>query len=531
MPTIDEALGKRGVWLLDITVAGQLFRFSDIRADVATDDGDSLPYVGGLDPVSWSMASAGLDASLGVTIRSDVDWAGMVGRGVAIERSKGVLRRWFPGQTLERARVILRGLVQRVEYGATHEPLTFSLATLPLEQSDTIPPSQALVSDETWPLVQAGFDSKIAGAAYPIIIGQPGSGAFPATPGLMVDLTSILRTSKLMIAGHRVQATEVTIYDLTDTPEQAVRPVQEVKDGLGRLVSFVDFTGAPPPSLRQAPDRKWYVGWDVGQGGLKRDTELLRGAGDVLLYFLEHFTRIPVDRGRMVSQTARLNAYKIDAYINKAVNAWQWLQREVIPLLPVIQRETSDGLFFQYINWRATSTDAVRRLDAGSGQIERSGPVRTTGGDVYNEVTVSYAPFATSQRYRRRRVVTAKDGKMSTDPVSGTDSRVSGSYLAQVSQAQFGVRPLEVQSSAVWDDATASRIAQDKIAELAIPKRAIAYTAGPELEGLEVGSVVLLNDPEVAIIDEPAILMDVVVGAGQSVALTLVVLDQQVRAP
>ena len=52
MPTVDEARGVHGVWLLDVTIGGQLYRFSDMRADVPTDDGDLLPYVGGLDPVT-----------------------------------------------------------------------------------------------------------------------------------------------------------------------------------------------------------------------------------------------------------------------------------------------------------------------------------------------------------------------------------------------------------------------------------------------------------------------------------------------
>ena len=168
----------------------------------------------------------------------------------------------------------------------------------------------------------------------------------------------------------------------------------------------------------------------------------------------------------------------------------------------------------------------MARLDAGTRQLERVGPVATTGGDVFNEVTVSYAPFATSKRYQKRRVVTAADGQLTIDPQSETDTRILGSLAAKWSQDLYGVRPLEIQSSAIWDDATASLIASDKVAQHAIPKRAINYQGGPELEGYNVGSIVLLNDPELYISDEPAIIADQVVGAGQSVDLSLILLDR-----
>ena len=86
-------------------------------------------------------------------------------------------------------------------------------------------------------------------------------------------------------------------------------------------------------------------------------------------------------------------------------------------------------------------------------------------------------------------------------------------------------------SSAIWDDVTAGLIAEDRLAQLALPKRSISYEGGPELEGYEVGSVVLLNDPELYISDEPAIIMDVVVGSGQRVTLSLVLFDRMTQQP
>lgn len=528
MPTVAEVRGKWGAWLLDVTIGGQTFRFSDRAVSVSDTDGNPVAYQPGLEPVSWSLAKAGPEASIGLTVSSDHDWAKMAAAGISLERCSGVLRRWFPGQSLEAARIVLRGITQRVEYGPRLEPLTFSLATLPVEQSDILPPPQAVVSSETFPVILSEFDEKIEGASYPVIIGAPGDAGgsadgLMATPGLLVDYTAANANSRVLIAGHAVQASTVTLYDATDGGiVKESRTVQLVPDGLGRQVSVVDFSGAA--ILSEDVGRKWYVGWNATNGGLVGfDGGILRGAGDVIWYFLTRYTRIPVDVGRMRAETSRLNRYKIDTYINRSVDAWTWLQQEVIPLLPVLQRETSQGLFFQFIKWDADSTDAVAEIDADTARLDRVGSVKLSGSEIHNEVTVSFAPFATSQRYRKRKIVTADYGKTSIDGQTTTDARVTGSRAAQLSQRLYGVRPLEIQTSAVWDEETAGRIALDKVAQYALPKRAISYEGGSELEGYDVGSIVLLTDSEIYVDRAVALITDIRIG--NRVRMSLLLLD------
>lgn len=536
MPTADDIRGGRGFWLLDLVFGGQTFRFATAAIVISRQDGGDLFYRIGLDDFAWNVGTAGMDAKIGLKVRTDVDWADMVARAIPLERAAGVLRRWYEGQTFEESEVVLRGITDRIEYGATDEPLVLSLISAPVEQSDTLPPPQARVDDFTWPKDLPERDEKITGAPYSIVIGAPGdvgaATAQPVTPGLMVDFLGNSRFSKVLIAGHAVAATEVEVYDLTDSPVQATRPVETTTDALGRTISHINFVGAG--GFTQAADRKWYIGWRMSDGGglLSDDRQSgVRGAGDVLRIMLERFTRIPIDRGRMIAESAALNEYKIDAYINKPINVWTWVTREVVQLLPVLPIETSEGLYWRWLNWNATQVDAVAFLNADTREIERTTPVRTLGDPIANEVTIEFAPHATSQRYSERRVITAEAGVVVGLASGDPDTRALASYKAKQSQQVYDIKPITISTSAVWDPATASRIGVDVINRQALPKRRIGYVGGPELASLEVGSIVVLTDSEISINGEVAILFAVRIEKGAQTALDLVLVDNITGTP
>jgi len=240
---------------------------------------------------------------------------------------------------------------------------------------------------------------------------------------------------------------------------------------------------------------------------------------------LQRFTTIPIDTGRMQAQQAALDAYLIDGFINRPVNVWEFVVKEIIPLLPVIMRQTSRGLYFQYVDWAATALDAVARLDASTGEIERTTPVASGASGVFNEISIEFSPFATSTRYEKRRVLTAEAGVLSQNTDLDQDSRIIGDYACDVSQRLFGIKPLAIRTSYIWEAATAVRIIRDKANQMALPKRAIGYLGAADLAGLEVGSIVIINDPEISVFNEPAILMDVEIGRGSQAAVNVVLID------
>ncbi|MCK5495499.1 MAG: hypothetical protein KAI80_03725, partial [Hyphomicrobiaceae bacterium] len=104
------------------------------------------------------------------------------------------------------------------------------------------------------------------------------------------------------------------------------------------------------------------------------------------------------------------------------------------------------------------------------------------------------------------------------------DDRYVGSYRAQVSAQQFGRQPVTMQAGAVYDPATAVRIARDIVDAQALPRRSVAYTGELELAALSEGDVVILNDTAAGLIDVLAEVRDVTTG-GPDVALSFLLFD------
>ncbi|MEO0606353.1 MAG: hypothetical protein AAF211_33300, partial [Myxococcota bacterium] len=292
MLTRRDALGATGEWLLDLEVSGQIFRFATAPLEVLDHQGETLAYVEGLDALETGFSSlASADASVDLELDAPQAWADLVARLRVLERSPATLRRWFPGQTLEQARVVLQGEVTGVTYGARLEPFGFTLRRNPRAQSRTVPTPGMVVDATTWP-VRAGWtaDPKLVGRPYPVVIGVPGlnpSGApYPASPALLVETEGPDNTDRVLIAGHRTDAGRsgagIWLYRYTaDAAPTAAFLFSSMitDDGQGRPVTTV----SPGLSLGAAlqPGEELWAGWTTSGGGLLSSTAggLLRGAG------------------------------------------------------------------------------------------------------------------------------------------------------------------------------------------------------------------------------------------------------------
>ncbi|RKX82216.1 MAG: hypothetical protein DRP70_16745 [Spirochaetes bacterium] len=181
--------------------------------------------------------------------------------------------------------------------------------------------------------------------------------------------------------------------------------------------------------------------------------------------------------------------------------------------------------------WDATAADAVARLDADAQQIQRASMVTTESEQVVNEVTVSYAPDRGTSRHNFRRIVGAQDQTRPNDEIQAglvtTDTRMRGGYRAALSQSIFGRQSIEITADAVWDDATATLIGQDIIAEQALPRRFVDYSGGTDLEAFNIGDIVILNDSEVFLFDVVAQILDITVG-GPDITLAFELFDDPV---
>jgi hypothetical protein len=538
VPGASEIRGRDAVWLLDLDIGGRIYRFASKKVEVVDVAGLAYSYDSGLGELTIGLDDGAATKTVALTLQTGVDWALIKARGQTLELQRGVLRRWFTGQTLERATVVIVGLTEGPQYGAKEDPFLFSLVRSPIRDSKIIPDPQATVDFSTFPRPTTGFSiaDKAEGASYPVIIGAPGhnpKAVLPtsAVPALLADFQVGLIQSTLLIADGKIAATSCTLNNATLHNFSTVRTVQSREDNLGRTYSFVDFIGAFPQLGGEGDE--YYVGFQDDAtygGGAKHRGKMVRGAGDVIRFLLEEHSNIEYDRGRFEAMADWLNRFKIDGYINAPQQAWSWIETEILRWLQVVPVEGVDGLYLTPVRYGATRQDARMWLSTfgSSRNVKREGPITTIREAIFNEFTFEYRKIRGADKYLDRRILSADPGNLAGVAFPGvTDSRIYASYLCRRSQADYQVRPWRGASGSIWDDTTAGLILQGMAERYAFPKRAARYVGGLELEVLERGDVVLLNDDELHLVDHICLVENRIVSADQ-VALDLMVIDHPV---
>jgi len=226
-----------------------------------------------------------------------------------------------------------------------------------------------------------------------------------------------------------------------------------------------------------------------------------------------------------------LNQFKVDTYINTEINAWAWLEAAVLRWLPVIARESDEGIYFLPLRWDYTAIDAVADLSVERFEVARLGAVSRLSQPIYNEITVNYRPARTSpKKWYVGHTITAEPGTLATVFHTTLDDRITGSHLARASQAgPWGVRPHVVDIPQTWDDSTATLVAQLLLQRYAGPKRTVRYQADKEYEAIEPGSAITITDAEIHLSRAVAYVVDVSL-EGDSPVLDLILLDHAVHS-
>jgi hypothetical protein len=140
--------------------------------------------------------------SIGIMVAraAEPGWALLRARGYTLERARATVRRYYTGQLLEQARVILRGYLSGVAYGGEYEPITAGIERS-LRQGGMIPGPGHRIDATTWPRSPAIHrrDESATGWVYPVVIGCPG-----ALDGETYPVSSIVM-SEYCVPAHRRQ--------------------------------------------------------------------------------------------------------------------------------------------------------------------------------------------------------------------------------------------------------------------------------------------------------------------------------------
>ena len=491
------------VYVLSVEWFGRIYRFSTYPVDIL-DDGDPLPFDGGLDDPEFSQQASrdGVSAG-GVSVPFEVvfpvDVAGEYAAGRPLQQATGELAMVFVQsdgtvmQTWDQRFKLASGYLEMPVFGFPDAPVglaSFSLEEPASDDGLRLLASDAVITETTWPTA-----TDTMGATYPIVIGEPGksftsAGATitsPATPAYMVKDSGT--DDILLVAGHEVAATTVTVFDkdgLSDTFTIVV-----TRDGLGRLVSTVNIhTG----SIDKASD-EYFCAWTGGGGILSPiNGGALTRLGDVCVWALNQ-SSIGADIARWMASRPVLNTVKIAGYIDdQKLSPWDWLRDEILPLIPLEVQSSPDGVVPLVRQLDRRNVDTITRVDVGP-DFAADGPMSTISErvDLVNNLTIRFADDIAEGKHRRTLTV------QSVVNVDDPDTFASPHSL--FSSSRYGERRDEITTSYIYDPASAGAVIQQQLRANCYPTVTRIYRAAPRWGWLEVGSALLLTDADIGLTD------------------------------
>lgn len=429
---------------------------------------------------------------------------------------------WHPiGSTavlLRGEKVMLSGRVSGCSYGNAGQDVTLTIASSLGADTATLPPEgessitvierryfgdgTEYTKDETGRLpkqyeraatkkIFTDIAKKGEGVVYPLVFGAPGTADHPGSPGILIDAQTGV-ASKLMIAGHAVSASTVTVWG-PDADNNLVSKsgvtVQHGKDSQGRVYAFVELllAWASTEPNGQNFDGAFWVSWTDGEA-------LPGGAGDVL-GMLYRMSTLDVDVSALDAVRGRLNAYKLAGFVDDVVQPSEYAKQVVLPLLPVSMVNGPNGLRPQLWPWLDADDGATVALTEGV-NVSRDGPVRYLTGDHYSSYTVEFG---------FRPDTSVMTGRAKADAQDTAYGRVALSLLGPTAGG-FD----RTQTRIVWDQATADAISFDRLRALSVPPRVASYNVSASVYGIEgarplrVGMPVTITDSDLGWDARPA---------------------------
>lgn len=528
------------VYLLTVRFAGRDWRFSTRTLDVLTDDGEVLPYVGGVDDVEYvDEFDLFGDTPAVMSVPFEVIWpedlSELIALGHDLGAATGELALHRVGDTWEERVVLLDGRVVDPEHGEAGEVVSFSLEEVPWDDAGTLIDTAAVVKQGvTW------TDSSTAheGATYPWVFGAPGlyslsdgtSGVTGAVPAYIVDNAGAARYA--LVAGHRTtsgeEGGEVMLYN-ERLQEWVLLTADHLRDDLDRQCTVVNITtemSRVPPLEPWTISDKMYAAFiqtsKPGGAYASHKPGAIRGAGDLIFALLEKST-MRWDRGRTIAAMATFNRFEVSGYGDDGSSPYKWILDNLAPLLPMSWARSAEGLYPVCWRWDATAKEAVAHLVEGRQYgLSRSGPVEYLGrSDVVNQITLSYALSKDTGDYQRSRTITG-------DPRLIGDTDVLSSAHARASRFRYGQAAETLTTDIVYSTACADLILLTKVLAKGFVRRVITFDATREWGWLRPGTVVTTTPSRLNISDQVGLVLPMK-RSGSGLEIKVVLLEDPVR--
>ena len=492
------------IWLLELTLAGKVYRFATETVSISS-DADDLLFSGTLSDVDFvsEMEFASQDfelpsASCTVVFRDDIAKRIAQGADLGSATAELSLFRKDSGDDYDDRQVIVAGAVSLPSYGAIGDPVSLEIEADWMRSTVLKPDAEQVIDSGVW----GRADANAEGAIYPMIFGAPGIGSYAGSPVYVIDYDSGTGVALGMVAGHRVQANNINVVRIKGddgTKSVAGEFIYRATDSNGVQYSYVVLTG------QYAAGDSYFARFDVDGGGLinpyRRDTTsgtstgsgYLRTAGDILRYLL-HLSGVKVDDGKTAAAAELLTGYELDFFIGERVDVMDFIKSEILPLLPCSLRASSEGLYPVVWRYDATPEDAKAKLVADR-HIYRDSDVGYQSTPVANEITIRYRYNARYAKLRRQVTIT------------GDLDKKTGVFLWRnqytvTSRSRYGTKSMEIETDLVSNKRTAGRIINWMSRAYSSRHRKISYRAPYKLGYLQAGDVVTVTDSELHFDDQ-----------------------------
>ena len=545
--------------IVSVTYAGTVIRLSTADIDIVdAAEGVTYSYYPGIGEMTVSTAMEFLQSSAGalsVPVQAvfPVNVAQLHAQGHQLARSPVEVAIWTEGTDYAARIVLARGTVSDPEWGEPTEPVAFSVEDAAKTSTVEVPGMTEQVDGYTWPNKVLYLATQELGIAYPRVYGHPGASStsmttwVSGTQGLYVSYQSTSFELCVIVAGHAVSTPYIWLStDQTTTARQF--KVERYIDSRGQAVSGVPYFPNPLDALNTEytdADGQYVYGFgstlaavsgitsatadspiplfctwkdyvDASRGGLSPK------AGDVILDMLQ-LAGMAVDYGRMTAAAGLLSAFRFDCVVSARVKPLDWLQAQILPLLPVSVDRSGDGASLIVWRYDATPEDATAVLDADSdAMIERATNISADSSDIINRWTMNYAYSVRTGQYCE--VATRGNQTVTADGVTTLGDQ--DAYCI-ASQARYGVIEKTIESVCVYDDATAGAILAWMARAYAFPRRTVGYVV-PSSYQLYKGQIVRLTDSRGSIADQLAIVAELQIdGTGTDAVSLLMIEDPQ----
>lgn len=492
MPGIGEIRledGGHPAVLVTVTTAVVTYRLATELVEVEDTDGpyQYVPGVAGLGELETEVDLFRLESSVvdSLTLRlvlpDGVDAAARDHAFYALSAATVEVATLYPGQPWRLRDVILDGRVTGLKLGRGDEPTELRVETRAPEGGDSlVDPDRDIGA--TYPTVgSSGALPALDGKAYPVVVGRC-YGAYVYRLGQ----AHTVGVHTGVLAGHHL-APDVSLSDLTFYTKGA----STTMGGTGTLYNGDDDDGNPmawvevstsymSPTGTASTDTEPYT-VDFTQGGVPcyRDpSRAAIGAGEVLEWLLAN-SGVDVDFDAQARTTSLLSGWDIGVYLDRVDRSLDVIRRRVVPFLPLVERWSPRGLWYQFADPRLAEPEW--RLTLGQEAWETPGEIEVVGLDVVNEFVLEHSYDTITSAYAGRMTYGAAD-----------------SETCRYSQQVYGVRLAPVDRCTISrHEPTLRRMLQYRAERLALPRRLVEVVVDPTLaRSLRYGTVGLVTSED-----------------------------------